>query len=235
MDDYTFECPPNTGEKPRVILEICKNSQFFGKLEIELFREVFPLAVENIVHICKGDTYRIEEKGFPPYTYKKVIQRTYEGCKIYDVNFNNTITLGDIYNNDGTNGATIYSDMLIPKYCHDYFYPHSEKGLVSVKPIYDPNTETYWFDSNFDITLSPPTADNTVNSLDEDQIVVGRVLYGIGVLDEINRLISPFSGRKYPKFTVSKCYLSKKFLPDRRRFHISNNITKYHKNTPKLL
>ncbi len=226
--DYTFDEPPFSGDKPRVFLDININNKSLGKLEIELFREIFPLAVENFVYICKGSTYRIENKGFPPYTYKKVIKRSYEKSKAYDLEFNNYIKMGDIYKNDGTGTASIYCDQLIPEYIHDFCYKHTEAGLISLIPILDEQTGKYYYDSNFLITLQPPKSTNGISDLDTTgHIVIGKVYSGMAILNEINKLIEPFSARTYPTFTIDKCDEIKKKDNRRRHRPVINDITKY--------
>lgn len=226
--DYTFDEPPFSGDKPRVFLDLNINNKSLGKLEIELFRDVFPLAVENFVYMCKGTTYRIENKGFPPYLYKKVIQRSYEKSKAYELEYNNYIKMGDIYKNNGTGTSSIYCDQLIPEYISNYCYKHTEAGLISLIPILDEQTGKYYYDSNFLITLNKPNSNNSIADLDTSKyIVIGRVYSGMSLLTDINKLIEPFSGRTYPVFSINKSDDIKKKDNRRRHRPVINDITKY--------
>lgn len=219
---------PYSGEKPKVFINIALNNKKFGRLDIELFRNVFPLAVENFVYLCKGSTYHIEDKGFPPYTYKKVVKRTYQNSKIYDYEFNNYIKMGDIYKNNGEGMATIYDDKLIPEYDSEFYYQHSEKGLVSLIPTYDESTGKYYYDGNFLITLDAPNPNNSIAELDTTHhIVIGKVYIGLDVLDRINKLTAPFNARTYPNMTIDSCGFNNIYVPSRRKRPVINNITKY--------
>ena len=215
--NFDFDNIPDSGNSPLVFFDINYKGKPFGTLHIELFREVFPEAVENFIYLCKGSTYRTESFGFGKYEYQKITRRTYENCKFYDFLHDNYIISGDIYKNDGTDGGTIYNDCPIPAYYHNYYYPHDQKGLISLIPYYDPSTGTYYFDSNFMITLDEPRPNNLIADLDKDQIVIGHVYEGLDVLDRMNHIIRPFAGRGFPDFRIANSDLNTTLMSKRRR------------------
>lgn len=224
--NYTECNPPCSGEKPQVYLNLDLNNKFLGQLKIELFRDAFPLGVENFVYMCKGTTYRVEDKGFPPYTYKKVTKRTFENSKIYDYEFDNYIKMGDIYKNDGTGIATIFNDALIPEPTTNYYYEFSEKGLIALVPTLNQETGTYYYDSNFIITLDIPRPTNSIGNL-QNYIVIGKVIFGLDIVEQINKLISPFSGRSYPNIIISKSNSINTNPNIRRKRPVINDVIKY--------
>jgi peptidyl-prolyl isomerase H (cyclophilin H) len=215
MVDFCMDNPPNSGKNPKVYMSFTTDGEKLGTVKIELFRDVFPLAVENFVYLCKGSTYREDDIGIGTHTIHKITKRTYEDSKAYKYYHNRFIEFGDIYKNDGTSAATIYNDELIPAYYADYFYPHDSKGLISLIPYEDPITGLIYFDSNFKITLSAANPINRLASLDKTDIVIGRIYSGLDVIESINNLITPFAGREYPTIRISECGIlsAKNFRP----------------------
>jgi cyclophilin family peptidyl-prolyl cis-trans isomerase len=205
MTDFDFDCPPNSGENPRVFLSLKTDSGSLGQIEIELFRDVFPLGVENFVYLCRGTTFRENIVQIGTHRIKKYIRRTYDGCNVYDKRYNAYIKLGDIYLNNGKSGATIYHDQIIDPPNVDYFYPHETKGLISLIQYTDPKTHSNYYDSNFIITLANATPENHLREFDGKYIVIGRIYKGLDVIDRINNLIVPFAGRVYPFIKVNDC------------------------------
>lgn len=225
--EYTIQSPPNSGLMPRVTMEIKNGNKHFGNIKIELDRDAFPLGVENFIGMCRGNTYRVENVGYKPFTAKKVTQRTYEDSQFYGLTFNNYISGGDIDTNDGSSSATIYNDQPIPKPIQQWEYPHERKGIVSLVPFFDMKTEQYYYDSNFVITLDDLLPINGINELNKDHIVIGCVYSGLEVLDRMNELIQPFRKRVYPEFKIGKCEVSKEVRAGTRRRPVITNVTKF--------
>lgn len=185
-------------------MDILLQDEVIGRIFIRLFREVFPAGVENFYRIASNRTYRIDEKGFGNHRFTRERLRTYEGCKFFNLKFNNYVVTGDIYNNDGTSAGTIFNDEPIPADFGDYYYPHDSKGLISLVPYVDVRTGMTYYDSTFMIILDDVRPSNTLAELDSDQIVIGQVYQGLEVIDRINNLIRPFAGRRYPDFRIGK-------------------------------
>lgn len=225
--EYTLDSPPNSGLLPRVKMEIMVGERHLGYLYIELDREAFPLGVENFVNLCRGNTYRVEDVGYRPFTAKRVTQRTYESSKFYERKFGNYIRGGDFDKNNGKGSATIYDDDPIPPPLNEWCYPHDRKGLISLVPFFDIDTESYYYDNNFLITLEEPNPDNGISQLDEDHIVIGCVYSGEELLDDINRNIQPFHGRRYPDYRIGKCEVIKEFRAYTKKRPVVTSITKF--------
>lgn len=219
--NYTLSNLPNSGQNPTVFMDIMLNEVCLGKLSIKLFRDVFPAGVENFIGMISSQTYKIENKSAGKHTCQKQTKRTFEGCKFFKMLHNNYLMSGDIYSNTGLNAGTIYNDQPIPALFGDYYYPHDVKGLISLVPYLDETTGEILFDSTFMITLDNVKPNNTLNDLNDNQIVIGQVYSGLDVLDKMNILIKPFAGRKYPIFTIGKTGSHKKMI---KRKSIINNI-----------
>ena len=203
--NYSLLDLPDSGKNPIVYMDITLQEKVIGRIYIRLFRDVFPAGVENFVKIASSRTYQVTIKGDGRYKYKKEVKRTFDGCKFYHFLHDNYIISGDIYNNDGSNGGTIYSDNPIPPAFGRHYFPHEIKGLVSLIPFKDETTGRIFYDSTFMITLDDAKPTNVLSELDGDQIVIGQVFSGMEILDKINTMIKPYARRKYPKFVISKC------------------------------
>ena len=203
--NYSLLDLPDSGKYTIVYMDIGLKGEILGRIQIKLFRDVFPAGVENFARIASGRTHQVTLKGDGKYKYKKQIKRTFDGCKFHHFLYNNYIVSGDIYNNNGTNAGTIYNDNPIPPVFGDYYYPHEKKGLVSLIPFKDEITDRIFYDSTFMITLDDINPSNIIGDLDHDQIVIGQVYNGLDILDKINSMIKPYAGRKYPNFIISKC------------------------------
>lgn len=202
--NYSLCDLPNSGKYPVVYFDISLKEENMGKLVIKLFRDIFPAGVENFVRISSGKTYRIEKKGVGAYNYYKEVKRTYSDCSFYKHIYNSYIVSGDIYNNNGTSAGTIYNDEPIPPCFGDYYYQHDRKGLISLVPYYDEEKNIYFYDSTFLITLDDVKPWNLLSSLDENHVVIGEVYQGLDLIDKMNQLLIPYSGRRYPIFDIAK-------------------------------
>jgi len=202
--NYALTDLPDSGSNPIVYMDIGLKGNLIGRIQIRLFRDVFPAGVENFVKIANGQTYKVIKKGNGQFIYTKDVRRTYDNCKFYHFLHNNYIISGDIYNNDGTNAGTIYCDQPIPAIFGEFYYPHEIKGSVSLIPFKDEITGKIFYDSTFMIMLDDVKPTNILKDLDTDQIVIGQVSSGMDILDKMNLMIKPYAGRKYPDFTIIK-------------------------------
>ena len=214
--NYSLTDLPDSGKNPIVYMDIILKGEPLGRLYIRLFRDVFPAGVENFVKIAAGRTYRVLRKGNGKFQYKKETKRTYRGCKFFHFLYDNYIISGDIYNNNGSNAGTIYTDQPIPADFGEFYYPHETKGLVSLIPFKDEATGKLMYDSTFMITLDDANPNNTLSDLDTDQIVIGEVYNGLDVLDRMNQLLKPYAGRKYPEFIIGNSDIYRKRDGNRR-------------------
>lgn len=203
--NYILQDIPNTGTDSSVIFNIVSNDKPLGNIRILLLRDAFPAGVENFYHIAKGNTYKIEEKGFGQSKFAKKTDRSYHDTKFFKLKHNQYIMGGDIYNNNGTGYGTIYDDKLISEcFLGEYYYPFDTKYLVALVPIKINGTNETFYDSTFIITLDTPYNNEKLRFLDDGYIVIGTVVQGTDILDKLNTMITPFAGRKYPTIKINK-------------------------------
>lgn len=198
--NYSFDDIPFSGENPVVYMDISLNGTELGRIHIRMYRDVFPAGVENFVKIAAGNTYRITKKN----SIFKQFTRSYTDTKFFHSLHNNYIVGGDIYNNDGSSAGTVYNDEPIPGNFGEYYYPHDEKGMVSLVPFIDEKSGRTFYDSTFMITLDDRKPSNLLNNLDKDQIVIGKIYSGIDIIDKMNKMLVPYAKKKYPKFVITK-------------------------------
>lgn len=230
--NYSLTDIPDSGKNPIVYMDINLKGETIGRIQIRLFRDVFPAGVENFVKIAGGRTYQIIKKGTNRFPYKQEKRRSYEGCKFFRFMYNNYLISGDIYKNNGTSAGTIYNDEPIPSSFGEYYYPHEVKGMVSLVPYKDEATGKLFYDSTFMIILDDIKPTNIMGLLDQDQIVIGHIYSGMDVLDKMNQMIKPFAGRKYPDFVIGKCDVIRKRQGNYRRRPITIDDRKRFNNKP---
>lgn len=208
--NYSLYNIPYSGERPIVFMDITLNDQSIGRIQIKLFREVFPAAVENFVKISEGNTFRTEKRAFCNNRVYKETRRSYSETVFHKFFYENYLIGGDIYSNTGSNAGTIYSDFPIPDYRSESFYPHERKGMISLVPFVTPGQglgepDRLYYDSTFIILLDDinPTNAELYNALDSENIVIGYVYSGLDVIDKINNSIAPRAGRQYPRIGIS--------------------------------
>lgn len=158
---------------PRVFLDISIDNQFAGTIQIELFADIVPNTAENFRSLCVGD------RGL-----------SYKGCKFHRVIPNFMLQGGDITNNNGTGGISIYGRSFIDE---NFILKHESKGLLSMANS-GPNTNS----SQFFITTVPTPW------LDGKHVVFGRVINGMNTVNNIERLGTQ-SGNTYQNIVITNC------------------------------
>lgn len=227
--NYTIENLPQSGPSPVVYFDIGLKGEILGRLSIRLYRDVFPAGVENFVKIAEGKTYRVIERN-GTINYTKQIRRSYEGCHFFRMLHNHYLVSGDIYKDNGTQAGTIYHDYPIEANLGDYYYSHDSKGLISLVPFYDDDTQKYYYDSTFMILLDDANQSNRLKEMDDNQVLIGEIYDGLPLLDKINRMIKPYANRKYPAFYIAKSGVLRQ-NGSRRRHRVSQKKKSYVKNS----
>jgi cyclophilin family peptidyl-prolyl cis-trans isomerase len=196
-----------TGKNITTFMDINVNGEFFGKIYINLYRDVFPKGVDNFVGIIEGQTYKLTDIGTAPYNFTKQTRRTYEGCKFFSYSYNNFLISGDIYANNGSDAGTIYNDEPILPYvgANEKYIPKSLIGLVFLVPFNDPLTGKILYDSTFMISLDSSNTNNAYEQFGKELIIIGQIYKGYDVIQKINEAICPFAGKQYPVFSIGKC------------------------------
>lgn len=187
---------PFSGDFPTIEMVISINEKPLEPIQILMDRAAFPAGVENFYNIALGNTVKQKEIVLPTRTYSRDRVRSFDKTLFFNKRVNNWIIAGDIYKNDGSNSATIFNDRPFTYTYPGFHYSHNQKGLLSLVPYYDNNVAM--FDSTFAITLSEPTAANNLLELDRSQIVIGRIISGIEIIDIINCALIPNASRRSP-------------------------------------
>ncbi|XP_024889687.1 peptidyl-prolyl cis-trans isomerase D isoform X1 [Temnothorax curvispinosus] len=153
-------------DNPVVFLDIVINSEKVGRIVIELFKNIVPRTAENFRALCTG------EMG----AGTKAAKLHYKGTIFHKVVSQFKIQGGDIVNFDGTSvGESIYGPYFDDE---NFTLSHDDSGLLSMVNEGTPNTNG----SQFIITVQQS------KHLDNTNVVFGKVVKGMGVVLEINKV-----------------------------------------------
>ena len=136
------------------------------RVEVELFADAAPLAVENFLALCAGDRGKAKGSGKP---------LAYAGCNV----FRKTaafMQLGDFSANNGAGGESIWGGTFKDEK-GGLSLKHDRRGVLSMSNS-GPNKNG----SQFFITLGP------MKHCDKKHVVFGEVVSGWEVLDLIERV-----------------------------------------------
>ncbi|XP_044749362.1 peptidyl-prolyl cis-trans isomerase D [Coccinella septempunctata] len=149
-----------------VYLDIAFDNVRVGRLIIELFKNMAPKTVENFRALCTG------EKGLG----RKNKPLHYKGCKFHRIIPQCFAQGGDITDNNGNGGESIYENGYFEvENCKRI---HDEEGLVGMATV--PNTNIV--NSQFYITVVP------CEQLDGTNIVFGKVKKGLDIVKEMSSI-----------------------------------------------
>ncbi|CAH2088267.1 unnamed protein product [Euphydryas editha] len=163
---------------PLVFLDILIDGEKAGRIVIELRYDVVPKTAENFRALCTG------EKGIG--VFGKPLH--FKGVRFHKAISQFMVQGGDIINGDGTSGESIYG----PTFEDENFTLTHEAGVLSMANA-GPNTNG----SQFCVTTVP------CPHLDETNVVFGRVLAGLGVVAEIQRMAD--DGRPRVECIIEDC------------------------------
>ncbi|XP_045481178.1 peptidyl-prolyl cis-trans isomerase D isoform X3 [Harmonia axyridis] len=149
-----------------VYLDISFSDVKAGRIIIELFKNEAPKTVENFRALCTG------EKGIG----KNNKPLHYKGSKFHRVIPQCFAQGGDITQNDGNGGESIYQDGFFE--VENNKRVHDQEGLVGMATV--PNTNIV--NSQFYITVVP------CEQLDGTNIVFGRVRKGLDIVKEMSTI-----------------------------------------------
>ena len=164
--------PPPVGEvkdsRPTVYLDLTLGGETLGRVTIQLYTDLVPLASENFRALCTG------EKGNGRSSSKPL---HYKGCSFHRIVPNFVVQGGDFTKHNGTGGESIYAgtehgDMWGKFKDEKPFLGHTRKGLLSMANN-GPNANG----SQFFITL------RRTPHLDGKHVVFGCVTEGMEFVD----------------------------------------------------
>jgi len=169
------EVPKYDPSNPKVFMDITLGDSEPKKVIFELFKNKTPLTAENFRCICTGEK---ENEGEKLHYKGNIFHRVIKGFMAQG---------GDITNQNGTGGCSIYGNKFEDE---QVWIPHSEKGLLSMANS-GPNTNGSQFFITF---LETP-------HLNEKHTVFGRVIKGWDVVQEMEAVETESSD--VPKNTVT--------------------------------
>lgn len=147
-----------------------KNEKF-GKIIIQLFNEETPKTCQNFYKLVKDQKYK-----------NVLFHRVIKGFMIQG---------GDITNNDGTGGYSIYGDNFEDE---NFKIKHTTAGLLSMANS-GPNTNG----SQFFITVTP------THHLDNKHVVFGRVIEGLDIVNRIENQLTDNNDKPIQDCYISNC------------------------------
>ncbi|XP_013117583.1 peptidyl-prolyl cis-trans isomerase D [Stomoxys calcitrans] len=155
---------PCDKNNPIVFLDINIDKEFAGRMIIELRKDVVPKTAENFRALCTGEK-GIGKLGKPLH---------YKGIRFHKVTRVYVAQSGDVVNNDGSGGESIYGTVFEDE---NFKLEHSDEGIVSMANFGQPNTNS----SQFFITSM------ACDNLNGTNVVVGKVLRGLGIIGEMDQ------------------------------------------------
>jgi len=170
--------------KSNVFLDIMIGSKNMGQIVIELFDEDVPLTCNNFRHLC---TTGIKNKTIPAYKNTKF------NCIIK----NFMIQGGDIINNNGTSGYSIYG-----KYFKDenFKLKHNQEGLVSMASCGKDKNNSQFFIL---------TKQNGCVQLDTRYVVFGIIISGYDIIKKIENTPVSLDNTPLEDCIISNCGMVK--------------------------
>ncbi|CAD7002950.1 unnamed protein product [Ceratitis capitata] len=147
---------------------------------IELRKDVVPKSAENFRALCTG------EKGNG--TLGKPLH--YKGIRFHKVTSLYVAQSGDVVNNDGTSGESIYG----PIFDDENFELLHDEGAISMANYGQKDTNNSQF---FVVAISS-------NNLDNTNVVVGKVLRGLSILSDME-LVSSDEGEPQEDIIIADC------------------------------
>lgn len=170
--------------KSNVFLEISRGGQNIGQVIIELFDEDVPLTCNNFRHLC---TRGIKNKNTPSYKNTKI------NCIIK----NFMLQGGDVINNNGTSGYSIYG-----KYFDDenFNLKHNQEGLLSMANCGKDKNNSQFFIL---------TKRNGCEQLDNKYVVFGIIIKGYDIIKKIENTKVDNNNIPVEECSISNCGLVK--------------------------
>ncbi|XP_039965166.1 peptidyl-prolyl cis-trans isomerase D-like [Bactrocera tryoni] len=171
---------PVCDTNPLVYLDITIGNEFAGRMVIELRKDVVPKSAENFRALCTG------EMG----NGRMGKQLHYKGVRFHKVTRLYVAQSGDVVNNDGTGGESIYG----PIFEDENFALNHDEGAISMANYGEPNSNNSQF---FVVSVSS-------NNLDGTNVVVGKVLRGLSIVSDME-LVTSDDGKPQEDIIITDC------------------------------
>lgn len=159
----TMLLQPEKLTNPLTYFDIRLGNEYVGRMVMELRADVVPRSAENFRALCTGEM-GIGQFGKPLH---------YKGTRFHRIQRVFMAQGGDVVHNDGSSGESIYGPIFEDE---NFNLPHTE-GVVSMANFGKPNSNN----SQFFITSVDCSHLNGTN------VVVGRILRGFGILNEMEQ------------------------------------------------
>ena len=166
--------------KLKPYFDISINNNEVGRVKFELFDDEVPKTCKNFRYLC---ALGFKDNGDPAY----------KNCIIHRVIKDFMIQTGDITNNNGTGGFSIYGDKFDDE---NFNLKHNQKGLLSMANS-GPNTNN----SQFFITT------NKTEWLDNKHVVFGIVLSGYDIIEQIQNVEKDENDKPIYEVKIINCGL----------------------------
>ena len=160
------------GNRPMVYMEYADGSKFtdettptYGKIVIELFRDVVPVAAENFLKLCTGELGATE-----------MAKLHYQGCPVHRVVAGGWMQAGDIVLGDGSGSwAAVGKEGKVQDESFICDFSSSLGGMVGFS-----TSQAHSIGSQFFVTLG------ACEWMNGDYVGVGRVIQGFDTLRRIS-------------------------------------------------
>lgn len=153
-----------------------------GLVNIVLYSDTAPRAVQNFTSLCKGTGNESSSSDKP---------LSYRGSHVHRLEPSVALYGGDVENNDGTGGESIFGGYFDDE---DLKGIHDRRGLLSMANS-GPNTNG----SQFILTLA------SAPHLDGKNVLFGEVVSGFAVLDALAASTVDEKGRPSRRLTIVDC------------------------------
>jgi len=170
------------GSLPQCYFAIEIDGKLVGQITLELFADKLPKTAANFLDLCSGD------KGHHALTRRPL---TYEGSSFHRIVDGAFVQGGDFIFGDGTGCESVYGGTFDDE---GYHFCHDREGMLSMaSSARDRNG------SQFFITTAP------LPHLDGHHVVFGRVLYGMEIVHQMQKVPVDSKHRPTSRVRILSC------------------------------
>ena len=156
------------------------NDKYLGKVYFKLRPDIVPKTCENFFKLCAGSN----ELGL-----------SYKGTRIFKIMPGFIMQMGDVTNNDGSGGRSVFDSVDGMFEDENFFLQHTQPGIIACANWGRPNTNN----SQFYVCLA-----DDAPWLDGKSVVFGHVSKGMHVIRRIESMGS-MSGAVHHNIVITDC------------------------------